>query len=416
MNEISWLVLITLILGLMVSLWLAKRQIRYVRSHRDAVPEAFADKIPLQAHQKAADYTIAKVHFGFASALFSAALLVIWTLGGGLDLLDNSWREIGLGSIVTGTLVILSFALISSLLELPLSIYSTFTLEEKFGFNKMTPALFMQDMLKGILLTLVIGTPLIMLVLWLMEQSGSLWWLYVWLVWMGFSLLMMWAWPRYIAPLFNKFEPLEDNELKNRITSLLEKCGFSSNGIFIMDGSKRSGHGNAYFTGMGNNKRIVFFDTLIKSLDHNEVEAVLAHELGHFRYHHIKNGIALMATMSLIGLAILGWLLDKPEFYAGLGVSQPSTYAGLLLFMLVMPLFTFFISPLFSAFSRKHEFEADEYASQQSDARALISALVKMYEENASTLTPDPVHSAFYDSHPPAPVRISNLIAKGTTA
>ncbi|TNF97920.1 MAG: M48 family peptidase [Gammaproteobacteria bacterium] len=416
MNEISWLVLITLFLGLLVGFWLAGRQVKFVRGHRGAVPDAFADKIPLDAHQKAADYTIAKVHFGFATALFSAALLIIWTFGGGLDLLDNGWRQAGQGNILTGTLVLLSFALISSFLELPLSIYSTFVLEEKFGFNKMTPGLFVKDMIKGIALTLLIGTPLIMLVLWLMEQSGSLWWLYVWLVWMGFSLLMMWAWPRYIAPLFNKFEPLEDNTLKDRITSLLEKCGFSSNGIFIMDGSKRSGHGNAYFTGMGNNKRIVFFDTLIKSLEPNEVEAVLAHELGHFRYHHIKKGIALMATMSLLGLAILGWLLDKPEFYAGLGVSKPSTYVGLLLFMLIMPVFTFFISPLFSAFSRKHEFEADEYASKQSDAGALISALVKMYEENASTLTPDPVHSAFYDSHPPAPVRISNLLTKGSAA
>ena len=247
------------------------------------------------------------------------------------------------------------------------------------------------------------------MILWLMEQSGALWWLYVWLVWMGFSLLMMWAYPRFIAPIFNKFEPLEDNELNARITALLEKCGFSSNGIFIMDGSTRSGHGNAYFTGFGSNKRIVFFDTLINSLNADETEAVLAHELGHFKRNHIKKTIALIAAMSLIGLAILGWLIDKSGFYLGLGVSTPSTYMGLLLFMLVIPLFTFFISPLFSAFSRKNEFEADDYARQQSDASALVTALVKMYEENASTLTPDPVHSAFYDSHPPAPIRIARL-------
>ena len=409
MNEISWLVLAVLALGLAVQLWLASRHIAYVRAHKGQVPAAFADAIALDAHQKAADYTVAKTRLGVVNTLFGAVILLIWTFGGGLELLDQTWRAVGWDSLYTGTSLLLSFMLIGMLIDLPLSLYSTFVLEEKFGFNKMTGKLFFMDMVKGIGLAFVIGTPLILAVLWLMEKSGSLWWFYVWALWMGFSLLLMWAYPKFIAPLFNKFQPLEDQELKSRITALLEKCGFSSNGIFVMDGSTRSGHGNAYFTGFGDNKRIVFFDTLIKSLSIDETEAVLAHELGHFKRNHIKKSIALMAAMSLAGLAILGWLIDEPAFYSGLGIQTPTTYMGLLLFMLVIPLFTFFISPLFSAFSRKNEFEADDYAKQQSNANDLVTALVKMYEENASTLTPDPLHSAFYDSHPPAPVRIARL-------
>lgn len=409
MNEYSWITLIALGAGLIVQFWLANRHIQYIRTNRNEVPRAFSDNIPLQAHQKAADYTIAKTRLGIVSTVLGSVIFLIWTFGGGLELLDQIWRKTEWNAIYTGTALLLSFMFIGMLIEMPISLYSTFVLEEKFGFNKMTTSLFIKDLIKAALLALVIGTPLIILVLWLMEQSGSLWWLYVWSVWMGFSLLMMWAFPRFIAPLFNKFNPLEDGELKNRITALLEKCGFSSNGIFIMDGSTRSGHGNAYFTGFGANKRIVFFDTLIGSLSVDETEAVLAHELGHFKRNHVKKTIALMAAMSLIGLAILGWLIDEPGFYLGLGVSTSSTYMGLLLFMLVMPLLTFFISPVFSAFSRKNEFEADDYAKQQSDASALVSALVKMYEENASTLTPDPLHSAFYDSHPPAPIRIARL-------
>ena len=414
MNVYSWTVLVALIAVLAVQLWLALRHISHIRAHKHRVPDAFADKIPLDAHQKAADYTIAKTRLGITNAVLAAVILVVWTFAGGLEILDQFWRNMHWNTVYTGTAFILSFMLIGMLIELPVSLYSTFVLEEKFGFNKMTAPLFFKDMLKGILLAAILGTPLILLILWIMQQAGSLWWLYVWGVWMAFSLIMMWAYPRFIAPLFNKFEPLEDGELKQRITSLLDKCGFSSNGIFIMDGSKRSGHGNAYFTGFGANKRIVFFDTLINSLDVDETEAVLAHELGHFKKHHIKKGVALMAAMSLTGLAILGWLLNEAEFYSGLGVSSPSTYMGLLLFMLVIPLFTFFISPMFSAFSRKHEFEADDYAKQQSNANHLVSALVKMYEENASTLTPDPVHSAFYDSHPPAPVRIARLLGSTT--
>jgi len=409
MNEISWLVLAALATGLVIQLWLAKRHITYIRAHKDRVPEAFIDSVPLDAHQKAASYTIAKTHLGIANTLLSAGVLLVWTFAGGLEVLDQLWRSTEWDSLYIGTTLLLTFMLIGMLIDLPLSLYSTFVLEEEYGFNKMTSKLFIIDMLKGLALAFIIGTPLILAVLWLMEKSGSLWWFYVWAVWMGFSLLMMWAYPKFIAPLFNKFQPLEDKELKDRITALLARCGFSSNGIFIMDGSTRSGHGNAYFTGFGANKRIVFFDTLIKSLSIDETEAVLAHELGHFKRNHIKKSIALMAVMSLAGLAILGWLIDQTAFYAGLGIETPSTYMGLLLFMLVTPLFTFFISPLFSAFSRKNEFEADDYAKQQSNATDLVTALVKMYEENASTLTPDPLHSAFYDSHPPAPVRIARL-------
>jgi STE24 endopeptidase len=409
MNEYSWLVLVVLLAGLAIQIWLAYRHINNIQHHRKQVPDAFADRIPLAAHQKAADYTIAKTRLGIVGTVLSTALFLIWTFGGGLELLDQLWRGAEWGSIYTGTALILSFMLISMLIDLPISLYSTFVIEQRYGFNKMTGRLFFKDMVKGVLLTAAIGTPLLLLVLWIMDQAGSLWWLYVWAVWMGFSLLLMWAYPRFIAPLFNKFEPLEEGELKSRITSLLEKCGFSSNGIFVMDGSTRSGHGNAYFTGFGNNKRIVFFDTLIKSLSADETEAVLAHELGHFRKNHIKKSIALMAAMTLAGLAILGWLINQEAFYHGLGTSTPSIYMGLLLFIIVSPLFTFFISPLFSAYSRKNEFEADDYAKQQSNAHDLVSALVKMYEENASTLTPDPLHSAFYDSHPPAPIRIARL-------
>lgn len=409
MNIFSWLVVVALSAGIIVQLWLASRHISFIKSHQDKVPDAFANKIPLQAHQKAAAYTIEKTRLGMFGTLFGAVILSLWIFAGGLGLLDSLWRSMGWSDLYTGTALILSFMLISTLIDLPTSIYSTFVIEEKFGFNKMTGKLFVIDMLKGLFLAFLLGTPLIMAVLWLMEKSGSLWWLYVWAVWMGFSLLMMWAYPKFIAPIFNKFQPLEDNELKDRITALLKRCGFSSNGIFVMDGSRRSGHGNAYFTGFGANKRIVFFDTLIKSLTVDETEAVLAHELGHFKRNHIKKSIALMSAMSLLGLAILGWLIENSAFYQGLGGVETSSYMGLLLFMLVVPLFTFFISPLFSAFSRKNEFEADEYAKQQSNADDLVSALVKMYEENASTLTPDPLHSAFYDSHPPAPVRIARL-------
>jgi STE24 endopeptidase len=298
---------------------------------------------------------------------------------------------------------------ISSLIDLPSSLYSTFVLEERFGFNKTTLKTFVVDMLKGTALGLVIGVPLILFVLWLMESAGSAWWIYAWVGLTAFSLLMTWAYPKFIAPLFNKFQPLEEGEVANRINALLERTGFNSKGVFVMDGSKRSAHGNAYFTGFGKNKRIVFFDTLLKHLTPTQIEAVLAHELGHFKRKHIVKGMVLSTLMTLVGFGVLAWLMQKPWFYSSLGVSEPSTYMALILFMIVSPVFTFFITPLMARFSRKHEFEADEFAAQQSSATELIAALVGLYKENASTLTPDPLHSAFYDSHPPAAIRIAHL-------
>jgi STE24 endopeptidase len=384
-----------------------------VRQHRDTVPDAFKDKISLVAHQKAADYTIARARLGIVELYFGSILLLAWTLGGGLQLLDTAWRHSPLTSpLLNGVGVLLSVLLISAVLDLPVTLYRTFVIEQRFGFNRITPGVFITDLAKQLLLLLILGVPLVTLVLWLMLDASSLWWLYVWGVWMGFSLFLLWAWPAFIAPLFNKFIPLNNVELKQRIENLLDRCGFKSNGVFVMDGSKRSSHGNAYFSGLGTNKRIVFFDTLLKSLDADEVEAVLAHELGHFKHKHIQKRIITMAGLSLTGLAILALLMRLPEFYYGLGVSTPSTYMALALFMMVMPIFSFYLQPVMAWLSRKHEFEADNYAMQQSNATTLIQALVKLYKENASTLTPDPLYSAFHDSHPPAPVRIRHLSRK----
>ncbi|MCK4834342.1 MAG: M48 family metallopeptidase [Gammaproteobacteria bacterium] len=395
----------------LMRLYLSQRQINYVAKHRAEVPDSFADKISLEDHQKAADYTTAKVKFGRLPLAYEVALLLIWTIGGGLQLLNENILTLDLSPILTGITVILVFTFISSLLDLPFSIYSTFVIEEKFGFNRTTIKTFITDMIKGSLLGLAIGVPLLYVILWLMEQTGDLWWLYTWIVISGFSLFMMWVYPTWIAPIFNKFEPLEEGETLDRITSLLNRCGFNSNGIFVIDGSKRSSHGNAYFSGFGRNKRIVFFDTLLKMLSDDELEAVLAHELGHFKKKHIIKGMAISFGTTLLALAILAWLMKAEWFYTSLGVAQPSTYMALLLFTLVLPAFTFVFQPLFSIFSRKNEFEADAFAAEQTDAKYLIHALVGLYRENASTLTPDPVYSAFYDSHPPAPVRISQLNA-----
>lgn len=409
MNWITLIFVTGLLLSVLLQLWLDLRQIHFVRRHRDAVPEAFRDKITLDAHQKAADYTMARTRLGIVELYVGSVLLLAWTLGGGLQLLDDLWRQWSLSPLVTGIGVLLSVLLISALLDLPITLYRTFVIEQRFGFNRTTPGVFLADLGRQLLLLLLLGTPLLALVLWLMQDASPLWWLYVWAAWMGFSLFLMWAWPAFIAPLFNKFVPLNDAGLKQRIENLLQRCGFRSNGVFVMDGSKRSSHGNAYFSGLGSNKRIVFFDTLLTSLDAEEVEAVLAHELGHFKRRHIQKRILAMAGLSLVGLAILAWLMRLPEFYTGLGVDTPSTYMALALFMMVMPVFSFYLQPVMAWLSRKHEFEADDYAMQQSNAATLIRALVKLYKENASTLTPDPVYSAFHDSHPPAPVRIRNL-------
>lgn len=396
-----------------MQLWLSLRQSKHVAAHRASVPEEFADKISLEEHQKAADYTQAKGDFGRVELLLGAVILFLWTLGGGLNWLDSLVRSFEWGPLTTGVAVIIGFSLISSLIDIPSSLYNTFVIEEKFGFNKSTLKIFFIDLLKGAALGVIIGIPLVLLVLWLMETAGDLWWLYAWLALTIFSIIMMWAFPKFIAPIFNKFKPLEEGEVLNRITTLLQRTGFNSDGVFVMDGSKRSSHGNAYFTGFGKTKRIVFFDTLLKHLTPTQVEAVLAHELGHFKHKHVLKGMLVSMSMTLIGFAVLAWLMKQEWFYTALGVQQPSTYMALILFIMVSPAFTFFIGPIMSRWSRKHEFEADSFAAQQSDAGELINALVGLYKKNAGTLTPDPLYSAFYDSHPPASIRIAHLKQAG---
>jgi len=411
-NELTIIFLIFLVIGAGIQFWLGGRLMTYVRSHQNAVPDAFAEKISLDEHQKAAAYTLAKNSFSQKMLFFGVVLLLLWTLGGLLELLDQAWRSLEWSELWTGVAVFISFGLLSSIIDLPSDVYSTFRIEAKFGFNRTTPGLFIIDMLKSLVLTLLIGIPFIALVLWLMAYAGEFWWLSVWAVWISFSLLMIWIFPTFIAPWFNKFQPLENDDLKQGIEALLQRNGFTSEGIFVMDGSKRSGHGNAYFTGFGRHKRIVFFDTLLKGLNTDEVIAVLAHEVGHFKHKHLQKRIILMAILGLAGLAFLGWLMQQAWFYSGLGVNTSSTYMALLLFVLILPIFTFFLQPVMAWFSRKHEFEADDFAADQANPQMLIQALVKLYKENASTLTPDPLYSAFYDSHPPAPVRIAHLSSK----
>ena len=415
MNNFTIVFLAVLAISTGLRLWLAQRHLAHVTRHRDAVPSSFSGRIDLDEHHKAADYTVTNTRVGMLALGWDALLLLGWTLGGGLEWLDTAWRTAGYSPLVTGTVIMLSAMVIMTLLELPFSIYHTFVVEERFGFNRSTPAIFITDLLKSGLLLVVIGAPMIALALWIMLSSGGYWWLYVWIVWMLFTLLMFWAWPALIAPLFNRFSPLDDESLKQRIQALMDKCGFRSKGIFVMDGSRRSGHGNAYFTGFGNNKRIVFFDTLLETLEPDEIEAVLAHELGHFRLKHIQKRLLSTAAISFAALALLGWLAAQDWFFQGLGVSQPSAWMALLLFMMVLPVFTFILQPLLSRLSRKHEFEADAYAVKQSSGQDLVHALVKMYRENASTLTPDPLYSAWHDSHPPAPVRIAQIYANMQT-
>ncbi|MGB9990650.1 M48 family metallopeptidase [Massilia sp. SM-13] len=404
-----------LVLTLAVRFWLASRHIRHVLRHRSAVPAEFAATIPLAAHQKAADYTIARTKFGMFNMLVNAAVLIGFTLLGGLQWLSVQVFNATGGGMLYQLGLVVAFAAVSGIIDVPLDYYRQFRLEERFGFNKMSKGLFVADMAKGVLLAAMIGLPLVWVVLWLMDKSGDLWWLYAWFVWSGFQLLMMVLFPTVIAPMFNKFTPLEDASLKARIEGLMQRVGFASKGLFVMDGSKRSAHGNAYFSGFGANKRIVFFDTLLSRLAPQEIEAVLAHELGHFKLKHIIKRIAMMFAISLGFLALLGYLKTQVWFYTGLGVSpiivpgQSNDALALILFMLVLPVFTFLFGPLTSLSSRKHEFEADAFAAKHTNANDLVTALVKMYEDNASTLTPDPLHSAFYDSHPPASVRIRQL-------
>lgn len=411
MNTFSYLFLFFLAASFTTQLWLSLRQGSHVSQHRAEVPDAFQENISLEDHQKAADYTLAKGGIGRLELIWGSILLLGWTLGGGIDFLDHLLRDMAWTTEWTGAALFISMLLISGLLGLPFELYQTFVIEERFGFNRTNTRTYILDKLKGLILMMVLGLPLLWVILSLMEHSGSNWWLYVWMVWTGFMLLMLWAYPSLIAPMFNKFTPLDDETLKERIESLLSRCGFTSKGLFVMDGSKRSGHGNAYFTGFGNNKRIVFFDTLLKGLEPDEVEAVLAHELGHFHHQHVRIRLIVSILTSLASLALLGWLINQTWFYTGLGVETASSYMALLLFMLIAPVFTFFLGPISSALSRRHEFQADVYAAEQASAQSLVHALVKMYRDNASTLTPDPLYSAFYDSHPPAPIRIAHLDA-----
>jgi STE24 endopeptidase len=409
MNTFSFVFLGALALATLTRLWLARRHINHVQAHRALVPAEFTEQITLEAHQRAADYTCVKTQLAMASVVVEALLLLWLTFGGGLQLMHEfsaAWLTDGIGR---GLALILLVTVVMTAAEMPFNLYRTFRIEERFGFNKMTPRLFIVDTLKSLLIAALFGIPLAACVLWLMAQMGAYWWLYAWLVWVGFNLFMLAVYPNWIAPLFNKFSPMEDADLKQRVERLLARCGFKVKGLMVMDGSRRSSHGNAYFTGFGKTKRIVFFDTLLARLSPVEVEAVLAHELGHFKLNHVIKRMLWIFTVSLGFLWLLGFVMDKAWFFQGLNVATPSTAMALILFFIVIPNFTFLLQPLLSMYSRQHEFEADQYAAQNASASDLVSALVKLYKDNASTLTPDPVHSAFYDSHPPAMIRIARL-------
>lgn len=404
----------TLLGGLALKFWLSSRQIRYVAQHRIQVPPTFAHTITLSAHQKAADYTITKARFGLLELALGTVLLLGWTLFGGLFVLNQTllgWLGAGMKQQIA---LLAAFVLISAALDLPLALYQTFVIEQRFGFNQMTLRLWLLDLLKSSLIGVLIGLPIAALILWMMGAAGSAWWLWAWGVWMSFNLLLLLIYPSFIAPLFNKFTPLENEILKARVTALMQRCGFAAKGLFVMDGSKRSAHANAYFTGFGATKRVVFYDTLLAKLTAGEVEAVLAHELGHFKHKHILKRIASMFALSLLGFALLGWLATQTWFYAGLGVQPnlgaPNDALALLLFMLALPVFSFFITPLFAQLSRKHEFQADAYAVAQTSASDLSTALLKLHEDNASTLTPDPVYVKFYYSHPAASERLARMM------
>ena len=409
---------IALSASLGVRLWLASRQVAHVRAHRDATPAAFADRIDAASHRKAADYTVAKQRQGMLETVVDALVLVAITLGGGLAALFAITESLSAPPLLRDLALLIGIAIISGIVGLPFSWWRTFRIEERFGFNRMTQAAWFSDLAKGVAIGAVLGLPLALLVLWLMRAAGTWWWLYAWLAWMGFQLLLLVLYPTVIAPLFNRFSPLPAGDARERIERLLTRCGFRASGLFVMDGSKRSGHGNAYFTGFGRAKRVVFFDTLLARLAPEEIEAVLAHELGHFRLRHVVKRVVWSALLSLGLLAVLAWLARTPWFYAGLGIpvagvgiAMARPGVALALFMLALPVFTFVLAPLSAAYSRRHEFEADAFAAEHASALALVAALIKLYEDNAATLTPDPIHSAFYDSHPPAVVRVARLNA-----
>jgi STE24 endopeptidase len=411
MHTFSIIFLVALTAHLAVQTWLARRQIMYVAAHRSAVPDGFSGVVSAEEHAKAADYTVAKQRFGIIESVFDALVLVLFTLGGVIAWVGAVSKGLSESPIISGTLHVLGVFALAALLALPFGIYRTFVLEQRFGFNRTRPAIFVADQLKGWTLGLVLGGLITACVLWIMSSVGSRWWIVAWLAWMLFTLLITWAWPLIIAPLFNKFTPLEDQALRARIDALLERCGFHARSVFVMDGSRRSSHGNAYFTGLGREKRIVFFDTLLTTLTPPQVESVLAHELAHFRLRHIPQRLVAGALISLAGFALLGWLSRQAWFYSALGVPTVSDAAALLLFVFVTPVFTWMVSPLLAAWSRRHEYQADAFAAEHSDAESLAHALVTLYKDNASTLTPDPVYSVFYDSHPPPAARIERLLA-----
>jgi len=404
---------IFLLLSTAITLWLAWRQMRHVRMHRDQVPGRFAERIALASHQRAADYTVARVQAGMVQAVVHAAVLIGLTLLGGLQWLDQVLARGITHELLRQLLLIAALMGILGLIGLPFTLWRKFRLEARFGFNRTTPGLFLSDMCKALLLSLILGAPLAGAALWIMGHAGAAWVWWAWGLWVVFNILVLWLFPTVIAPLFNKFTPLDDAPLIARIQALAQRSGFTLNGLFVMDGSRRSAHSNAYFTGIGRAKRIVFFDTLLKRLTPDEIEAVLAHELGHFKHHHIMKRIVISLLTSLVFLHALAWLAGKTWFYTELGVvpqlGRPNDALALILFMLVVPVFTFWVEPLTSLFSRRDEFQADQYAARQSSAQALVSALLKLYDDNAATLTPDPLHSAFYDSHPPASVRMQRL-------
>jgi len=420
LHPLTWLFAAALLAALAGRLWLATRQVRHVVAHRDTVPAAFASRVSLQAHQRAADYTVTKTRFGLLGTAFDSALLLAWTLLGGLDALNVWVRDAVLphwGALPYQLALLGAFVLINALLDLPFECWRTFRIEQRFGFNRSTWRLFVADLIKSALVATLLGLPLAALVLWIMGSTGGWWWLWAWAVWTAFNLLILVIYPTLIAPLFNKFEPLRDETLAARVQGLMQRCGFAAKGLFVMDGSRRSAHGNAYFTGLGAAKRVVFFDTLLAVLTPAEVEAVLAHELGHFKRRHVLKRMAAVFVLSLAGLALLGWLASRSWFYTALGVAPnlaaPNDALALLLFALVLPVFGFFVSPLAALLSRRHEFEADAYARAQASGADLASALIKLHQDNASTLTPDPVYVRFYYSHPPASERLAAL-AGGT--
>ncbi|CAH1748449.1 Ste24 endopeptidase [Thauera humireducens] len=399
-----------LLLSLVVKTGLMRRQIRHVLARRGQVPQAFAESITLASHQRAADYTAARMRLAMSEIAVSALFVLLLTLGGGLQAIHDAWSAMfPPGGIAHGVALLATLGVLGWLIDLPFVLVKTFVIEKRFGFNRMTPGLFAADTAREAALAAAIGLPLLAVLLWLTAAMGSLWWLWVWAFWLSFNLLVMLIWPTFIAPLFNRFTPLADEALKTRVEGLLARCGFQSKGLFVMDGSRRSAHGNAYFTGFGASKRIVFFDTLLDKLNPDEVEAVLAHELGHFRHRHIIKRLAVLAPASLALLALLGWLIEQPWFFTGLGSTATDTATALALFFLVLPAFTFPLAPVLSYWSRVHEFEADAYAAQQTRAADLVAALVKLYRDNASTLTPDPLYSRFFDSHPPAALRVARL-------